>query len=59
MKFNSKNFSIQDVIQKRVNQEAEQEHAVMNTNIDLPLYEKPKVVPFSAGVYNLIKNLIP
>jgi hypothetical protein len=58
-KFNPYNWSIQNEIQKRVNLEAEKEYSANPTRPTLPSYQKPKVAPLTAGVYNMVRQLLP
>ena len=58
MQFNSKNFSVEEVIKKRVNLEAEVEYA----NQERPVLPKFKNIPKSkksVGLWNFIQQLKP
>jgi len=52
-------FSIQEVIKQRVNKEALYAWATKQEVIPIPKYQKPKVIPLSAGIYNLVKQMLP
>jgi hypothetical protein len=58
MKFNQKNFDIREVIQKRVNLEAEFDHA-NDPKPEIPKYEiKREKIKLNVGVINFCKQLL-
>jgi len=50
-----KPFDLKNIIQQRVNREAEVEWSKTQTP-EFPKFTKPETVPFSAGVYNFIRS---
>ncbi len=56
---NTKNWSIQQAIKDRVAIEDRYFWALKEEKIELPKYTKPPKVPFTAGTYNLLKQLLP
>ncbi len=59
MTFNTKNWNIQDEIAKRAKKESDYLWSISNTNVELPKYEKVARVPLSAGLYNMLKQILP
>jgi len=53
-----KPFDLKNIIKNRVNREAEVEWS-KNQTIESPKFTKPERVPLSAGVYNLVRQMLP
>ncbi len=53
------NWSIKNEIAKRANRESDYEWAQKKERTPFPPFKKPKREPLSAGVYNLVRNLLP
>ncbi len=48
-----------EVFKALVDRQAEIDWALKEEKIELPKYTKPPKVPFTAGTYNLLKQLLP
>lgn len=57
--FNTKNFSVQEVIQKRANLESLYEWANRKTYTEMPKYVQPSKIPLSAGLVNFLRQVLP
>ena len=53
-----KPFDLKNIIKQRVNREAEVEWSKTQTP-ESPKFTKPETIPLSAGVYNLVRQMLP
>ena len=53
------NWSIQNEVKKQVNKEANYEWAKEQIKTFLPKYTRPKIEPLSAGLYNMLRQILP
>ena len=56
---NTANWSVQQAIKDRVAIEDRYFWALKEEKIELPKYVKPERLPFTAGVYNMVRQLLP